>query len=621
MPDPDPLQSETPVSPPGPAPWVRVIVCCLGLLPACAAAQGVPEDRAAGDAQFRDELAALAARCDELGWGEQAAVTRAWMVPRDPRRHYLFLPPAADPALPSGTAAPRVAQWYERFVDVRRQQAERLFALARRQAEAGDEGAAFRLLHETLREDPNHAAARRVLGFSGGARDWRRPVRRPRLQRNRSAHPLLGWPAHEYWVVDSEHYEVSTNLHVRAARQVAEHLESVHAAWQQLFYEYWTVSGRLAVRFRGEDVALGPPHTFDVVLFKDRRDYVTQLGRTEPQIELSVGYFSQRHKTAFFYAGDDSARTTWVHEATHQFFQQCGEAAPGVGERANCWVVEGAALYMESLADHGGYVTVGGVDADRLQYARYRKLSENYYVPLETLVTYGRQQLQEDPDLPRLYSQCAGLAHLFMDAEQGRLRRPFVEYLRTVYRGVGTRETLSEVSGASYRELDELYHRSLDVSDDDLAYIDRRTRNLCLCRTRVTDEGLRHLRGLDQLQWVDLSFTRTGDAGLAHFAAAQQLHHLRLEQTRITAAGLDVVGTFRQLEELDLSQTAVRDDDLPKLARFTRLKVLWLTGTHVTDAGLAALTPLRNLEQLDVDQTAVTPAGLAALKKRLSRLK
>ena len=67
MPESDPLLSETPVSPPGPAPWVRVIVCCLGWLPACAAAQELLEDRAAGDARFRGELAALAARCDELG--------------------------------------------------------------------------------------------------------------------------------------------------------------------------------------------------------------------------------------------------------------------------------------------------------------------------------------------------------------------------------------------------------------------------------------------------------------------------------------------------------------------------------------------------------------------------
>ena len=365
----------------------------------------------------------------------------------------------------------------------------------------------------------------------------------------------------------------------------------------------------------------GRSAAFDVVLFKDRDDYVAQLSRSEPQIELSVGYFSQSHKTAFFYAGDDSARTTWVHEATHQFFQESGEVAPMVGERSNCWVVEGVALYMESLSDHGGYLTTGGVDADRLQYARYRLLSEGYYVPLEKLVAYGREQLQKDPDLTKLYSQCAGLAHCFMDTDQGQQIRPFINYLRTVYRGVGQLETLSGESGKSYGELDQLYRGSLDVTDADLAYVDRRVRNLCLSHTQVTDAGLSHVRGLDQLLWVDLSFTDTGDAGLANLVEAQQLNQLSLEKTRITSAGLDMVGAFRQLEELDLSQTALGDDDLPKLARLTRLKVLWLTGTQVTDAGLAALAPLRNLAQLEIANTAVTPTGIAELKKRLPKLK
>jgi hypothetical protein len=622
MPDPVHVQREA-MMPTRFCSWcaVSAVLLVMSQVTSDAAGGRAPQDRTDGDARFRVELTALAAKCDELGLKEEAATTRAWVVPRDPHRHYLFLPPAEDPARPAGDATKLVTLWYAKFSAARRRQAERLFRLAREQAESGSEGAAFRLLHELLREDPDHAEARRILEYARGERDWRRPIRRSKLQRNRSAHPLLGWPGDQYWVVDSEHFEVSTNHNARAARQVAEYLERVHAAWQQLFYEYWTVPGRLTSRFRGENVSLGPERTFEVVLFKDRADYVGQLSRSEPQIELSVGYYSQNHKTAFFYAGDESARTTWVHEATHQFFQESGEAAPMVGERSNFWVVEGVALYMESLADQGGYLTTGGVDADRLQYARYRLLNEDYYVPLETLMEYGREQVQKDADLPKLYSQCAGLAHFFMDTDRSERIRPFINYLRTVYRGTGQLRTLSGEFGQSYGELDQRYRGSLGVTDDELAYVDRRVRNLCLGHTRVTDAGLSHVRGLDQLLWLDLSFTGTGDAGLANFAEAQQLTQLNLEETRITSAGLDMVGAFLQLEELDLSRTALADDDLPRLARLTRLKVLWLTGTQITDAGLAALAPLRNLEQLDVANTAVTPEGLENLKKRLPKLK
>ncbi len=578
-------------------------------------------DRGPGDAQFRAALTALAAKCGELGLPDAAAKTGAWFVRRDPRRHYLFLPPADESARPAADATPLLAQWHARFAELRRQQAERLFDLARIQAEAGNEGEAYRLLHEVLREDPDHAETRRVLNYARGDRGWRHPVPRPKPRRNRATHPCSVGPVIStgWWIASTSRSRRTCS--VRAGRQVADYLERVHSAWQQLFYEYWTVPGRLAARFRGEDVSLGPARTFDVVLFKDRDEYVQQLSRSEPQIEVSIGYYSQSHKMAFFYAGDDSARTTWVHEVTHQFFQESGEVAPKVGERSNFWVVEGVALYMESLADHDGYFTVGGVDADRLQYARYRCLNEDYYVPLEKLVGYGREQLQKDAYLAKLYSQCAGLTHCFLDVNHGERMRPFIAYLRSVYRGVGQPQTLSSELRTAYAELDQQYRASLKVTDDDLAYVDPRVQNLCLGHTQVTDAGLARLSGMERLLWLDLSFTETGDAGLARFASAQKLNQLSLEKTRITAAALETVGTFRQLEELDLSQTAVGDDDLPRLAGLTRLKALWLTGTGTTDRGLTSLAALRNLEQLDVTNTAVTPAGLASLKRRLPKLK
>ncbi|MHB8969133.1 MAG: hypothetical protein ACYC3X_04195 [Pirellulaceae bacterium] len=599
----------------------RLAIVLLGLLVSSAVAGPGVADRVPGDTQFQAALAALAAKCGELELTDAAALTGAWFVPRDPRRHYLFLPPADDPARLAADATQLVAFWHAKFAELRRQQAERLFDLARAQAEAGNEGAAYRLLCEVLREDPDHAQTRRILGYAQGEQGWRHSARRPKTRRNRVTHPQFGWSSDQYWVVDSEHFEVTTNLHVRAGRQVAEYLERVYSAWQQLFYEYWTVPGRLTARFRGENVSLGPEHAFEVVLFRDREEYVQQLSRSEPQIEMSIGYYSQSHKTAFFYAGDDSARTTWVHEVTHQFFQESGEVAPKVGERSNFWMVEGVALYMESLTDHDGYFSVGGVDANRLQYARYRYLNEDYYIPLEKLVGYGREQLQKDVNLPKLYSQCAGLTHCFLDVDHDQRMRSFISCLRTVYRGMGQLQTLSSALGTTYTELDQQYRESLNVTDDQLAYVDSRVQNLCLGHTQITDAGLARLRDMDRLLWLDLSFTDTGDVGIARFGGAQKLSQLNLEKTQITAKGLSTIAAFRQLEELDLSQTSVQDEDLPKLVRLTRLKVLWLTGTRVSDAGLESLVPLRSLEQLDVTSTAVTPPALESLKRRMPKLK
>ena len=82
---------------------------------------------------------------------------------------------------------------------------------------------------------------------------------------------------------------------------------------------------------------------------------------------------------------------------------------------------------MESLIDRQRYATTGGADAERLQFARFRGLSEGFYVPLDQLVDKGREQLQNDSDLSKLYAQAAGLSHFFMHAEDGRRMRPFLD--------------------------------------------------------------------------------------------------------------------------------------------------------------------------------------------------
>jgi len=600
-----------------------VIALALALTLAARGPAGAGDvDRAAIDAAFRGQLQLLATKCDEQELRQQAGVTRAWFPPRDPRRYYLFLPSVQDPTRPDPDAPKLVQFWHEKFSEVRKEQAQRLFSLARSRAESADEAEAYRLLHEVLHEDPDHAEARRMLGYEQASGTWRKRFRKPQSRPVRAAHPMFGWPRGQYWRVDSEHFQVTTNVSAKAGLQAAEFLERVHGAWQQLFYEYWTVPGRLTARFDKDAGPLGPQRDYQVVLFSDQDEYVRQLGKFAPQkVAISSAIYSERWKMSFLYVNDDDSRAPWVHEATHQFFQESGESVPTVGSHSNFWAVEGVALYMESLIDRGVVCTTGGADADRLQYARYRALNEGYYVPLEKLVAYERDRFEQDEDIRRLYSQSAGLAHFFMDGDGQAMRRPFIAYLRTVYRGLGKPETLSGEVGEEYASLDQQYRQFLDVTDRDLAFVDRNCRSLCLGHTSVTDAGLALRTEWERLRWLDLSFTAATDAGLASFAAAPRLDQLSLEKTRISARSLDTVAQFRELEELDISQTDIGDQALGKLAGLARLKILWLTGTRVTDEGIQQLAALRGLEQLDVQGTAVTAAGLARLKERLPNLK
>ena len=135
-----------------------IFVILVGMA-APAHADSLAERRAAVDEAFHQQLTALAAKCDELGLQEQAHITRAWYISRDPSRHYVFLPPAEDAAAPPAEAEQLVRFWHGAWMKVRRAQAATLFAMAKSSLEQGDVREALLLIHETLHEDPAHERA------------------------------------------------------------------------------------------------------------------------------------------------------------------------------------------------------------------------------------------------------------------------------------------------------------------------------------------------------------------------------------------------------------------------------------------------------------------------------
>ena len=601
----------------------------LSLVPGASGAGGdTPpwqQERQSLDESFRQQLAALADRCDQLGLAPQAHLTRAWFPPRLPDRQYLFLVPGADPARPDERAEKVVAQWYDKFLEYRRARAERLWQLARRCLSENEGTAAYQLLHELLREDPDHAEARRVLGYRRAAARWIAGEERLRAVPGKSAHARFGWRRNEYWGVESPHFRIVTSHSPQAALALAAQLEDLHCVWRQVFFPLWSSAEALRKRCAGRAEPLETGGKHEVVLFRNREEYLAQLGSAEPQIGVSLGYYAKNSRIAFFYAGDESLLPTRFHEATHQLLQERGSAVPDPGERANFWIVEGVALYMESLARHDGYCTLGGFDADRLQFARARRLSGDFYMPLADLVRLGREDLQRHAELRRIYTQAAGLTHFLMDGQQGRFRGPLLNYLAAVYAGRDSHEALASASGFPLQELDRLYPGFLEVQDADLQAL-RRTaplRNLSLGRTSVTDAGLESLATLDlrHLEWLDLSYTKTSDAGIEHLRQASGLRQLNLESTRVTDRALATLGCWPRLEELDLSHTAITDAGLSSLEPLKRLKVLWLTGTRISDAAVPHLERFRDLEVLDAGGTRLSEDAWRRLRARLPRLR
>jgi hypothetical protein len=86
--------------------------------------------------------------------------------------------------------------------------------------------------------------------------------------------------------------------------------------------------------------------------------------------------------------------------------------------------------------------------------------------------------------------------------------------------------------------------------------------------TRVTDEGLKHLRGTP-VKTLDLTDTAITDAGLSYLNDLP-LRKLKLNSTHVTDAGMDILMKIPTLRELNVSGTAVSED---KALEFADLNV------------------------------------------------
>jgi hypothetical protein len=263
------------------------------------------------------------------------------------------------------------------------------------------------------------------------------------------------------WQIRSEHFSITTNDSLEAGVVLAARLERLWHAWRLLFVEYYATSADLKNVLAGAAAAPKQTKPHEVTLFRSKEEYVAALRAAQPRIEMTLGIYFDDRRHSYFFAGNEQYDGNIYHEAVHQLFQESRRVPLKVGRKNNFWIVEGIALYFESLAVHNGYVTLGGVDAGRLAAAQHRALVDNFYLPLAELTRLGTEALQHDPNLPKLYSQSAGVTTFLMQAESGRYRPAVVRYLDAVYANKAGADTLSKLTGQSYDQLDLAYREFL----------------------------------------------------------------------------------------------------------------------------------------------------------------
>ena len=139
------------------------------------------------------------------------------------------------------------------------------------------------------------------------------------------------------------------------------------------------------------------------------------------------------------------------------FSSNRGATADNVGRKANCWLIEGIAMYMETLRREGDCFVLGGLDDVRMQAARYHLEKKDFYLPFDKLVRMGVQDVQGHPKSPSSTARSPAMTNFLMHYDDGRYRDALVRCLPAIYDGSEDPDLLARTTGVGYAELDKQY--------------------------------------------------------------------------------------------------------------------------------------------------------------------
>ena len=388
----------------------------------------------------------------------------------------------------------------EAFLTLRQKHGKFLLNLAEEAAVIGHAGVAISLLYEALYCDGDLAKARQILGQQKWDGKWVSAQKAARLQRGERWSDRFGWlqesnleryeqgerlfrgrwisededgRRHQQmrngWRVETDHYEVTTNLSLDAGVELAQKLEDFYTVWSQLFADYYLSPQVLEKRFQQTDAVAVTPKKYKVRYFSNRSEYDLALARIQPGIEgKTLGVYLEKMRTAYFFAPassnneevDLSQITIW-HEATHQLFAERIATRNVSGLKNNFWILEGIACFMETLHEVEQGWKLGGPMAGRLPAARVRLERDRFYIPFTEVVSYGARAMLNNPQYRTLYTQAAGQAAFLMTADNGRFRPAAIDYLHRIYRGRAKLGTLASLIGTPLTTLDVEYRNFL----------------------------------------------------------------------------------------------------------------------------------------------------------------
>ncbi|MBI3463184.1 MAG: hypothetical protein HY000_09015 [Planctomycetes bacterium] len=405
-----------------------------------------------------------------------------------------------DGRVPTGSvAAPSTAQdWQVALAQSRKQHAMDLFELARVAFQAGEISYCYELVREVVEHDPDHGAARNLLGYTRYGNQWVSPYAATKLKAGQVWDPRFGWVPKTHvprlekgerlwkgqwlaadevakyrqewanaWEIETEHYLIRTNTSLERGAAFADKLEKLYAIFFRLFAGFFNPRDQIALLFDTPNrrTAFGkleePPRRaakrFRVHFYRTREQYLEALRpHIKSGLEVSTGIYVPATRTAYFFLDDSMDESTVIHEATHQLFSETRDHQQAIGTRGNYWAIEGIACYMESFHDLGDRVELGSWDTPRLKVGRERIQRGDQYLPIDKLVRLGMNDFQ-GPAVYAMYTESACLCRFLMHYDNGRYREGLVRLLEQVYLGKAGYETLAELTDTDYTQLERQF--------------------------------------------------------------------------------------------------------------------------------------------------------------------
>ena len=573
--------------------------------------------------EFGSELQELAMWCRKNGT-DKKQITETFKIYQQfgLDRQYIFLP--TEKSMPVVSGESLGARWLGKLNETRSRHSEKLFALAKQASDNDSYAVAFQLLHEVIHYNREHAEARRILGhkkLNDGTWKIHSEKVKPARKASKRHDIISGWSANSYFTINTRHFRIDSNATEAETELLAQWLESWHYAWRQVFFEYWAKAPIIKKWFSGSGSLKIPKRRFRVIFFKDHAEYVKQVAPIQPGVENTAGYYNGNQKVSFFPAKDVHGQRddrTWRHELAHQLFRESITTRAQPFAAHSLWLDEGLAMHFESLKVKGQIATLGGFDSQRLQFSRWRRLRENYHVPIEELAAMDMQSFQKRRDPPYIYAESAGVAHMLMDSREYDLQPVLVRFMKQIHQRKVKPGAFQKMIGRTYEELDADYLRFLKVRNAD---VEKRIENVNTISELAAMDGQLRESAFDvigtcgNLRKLDISkatFTRSRARKLHRLDLLGELY---LSACVVEPGSLKPLGQLESLREIDLSSSSINDAQLPELLELPELQQLHIANTRITDAGLATIAKIPKLTELDVTGSKVTAAGVASFKR------